>query len=246
MTGSRPQPLPPDGAELTAEELDLFRAGWLAGFESRQLEVDQLEVIADGLYRVIHSDERRVRSEHLVTRAELERLRRSTPPTYITREAALASWGIEPEPQTESAVDPEVEAAPSLARTNRMSRRRDMSTRTITGNLAADPDAVQVGRVQIVKLRVLENTGEYRRGEWVEHDAATTHFVEAKFELGENVLATLHKGDAVIVVGYEHTVSWGEGEAKRYGRVLEADAIGPDLRRATATVQRRSAATAVE
>jgi hypothetical protein len=41
-----------------------------------------------------------------------------------------------------------------------------MSSRTITGNLAVDPEAVQAGRVQIVKLRVIENTGEYRAGEW--------------------------------------------------------------------------------
>lgn len=111
-----------------------------------------------------------------------------------------------------------------------------MSTRTVTGNLAADPEAVQAGRVQIVKLRVIENTGEYRGGEWTPHEAPTTHFVEAKFELGEHVLASLHKGDAVIVVGYERTVAWGEGEDRRHGRVLEADAIGPNLSRATAVV----------
>jgi single-stranded DNA-binding protein len=111
-----------------------------------------------------------------------------------------------------------------------------MSTRTITGNLAIDPETVQAGRVQIVKLRVIENTGEYRGGEWTPHEAPTTHFVEAKFELGEHVLASLHKGDAVIVVGYERTVSWGEGDDRRTGRVLEADAIGPNLTRATAVV----------
>jgi len=111
-----------------------------------------------------------------------------------------------------------------------------MSTRTITGNLAVDPEAVQAGRVQIVKLRVIENTGEYRAGEWTPHEAPTTHFVEAKFELGEHVLASLHKGDAVIVVGYERTVAWGEGEDRRHGRVLQADAIGPNLTRATAVV----------
>lgn len=113
-----------------------------------------------------------------------------------------------------------------------------MSVRTITGNLATDPETSQVGRVQIVKLRVIENTGEYRQGEWVQHDAATTHFVEAKFDLGYNTAASLHRGDAVIVVGQEHTVSWGEGEAKRYGRVITADAIGASLARATVQVTR--------
>ena len=34
-----------------------------------------------------------------------------------------------------------------------------MSTRTITGNLAADPEVVKAGSVSITKLRVIENTG---------------------------------------------------------------------------------------
>jgi single-strand DNA-binding protein len=115
-----------------------------------------------------------------------------------------------------------------------------MSTRTITGNLAADPEVVQAGSIQITKLRVIENTGEYRKGEWHPHPDLTTHFVEAKFELGENVAATLHKGDAVIVVGREHTSSWGDEGAKRYGRVLDAENIGVDLNRAVAQVRRVS------
>ncbi|PPG02118.1 MULTISPECIES: hypothetical protein [unclassified Rathayibacter] len=83
----------------------------------------------------------------------------------------------------------------------------------------------------------------------------TTRYVKATFELGEHVLASLHKGDAVIVVGYERTVAWGGGENRRTGRVLEADAIGPNLRptapvvTTTTTTQRaprRSAAPAAE
>lgn len=115
-----------------------------------------------------------------------------------------------------------------------------MSTRTIIGNLATDPEVVQAGTIQITKLRVIENTGEYRQGKWQTHPDATTHFVEAKFELGENVAATLHKGDPVIVVGHEHTSSWGDEGQKQYGRVLEADNIGVDLYRATAEVHRIS------
>ena len=56
---------------------------------------------------------------------------------------------------------------------------------TITGNLDTDtdtdtdtdPEAVQAGRAQIVKLRVIEHTGEYRQGSWSEHDAAAPHSV---------------------------------------------------------------------
>ncbi|WP_404444636.1 hypothetical protein LG315_12320 [Microbacterium marinum] len=64
-----------------------------------------------------------------------------------------------------------------------------MSIRTITGNLAADPEVVQAGTIQITKLRVIENTGEYRQGKYQPHDTPTTHFVEARFELGQNAAA---------------------------------------------------------
>ena len=113
-----------------------------------------------------------------------------------------------------------------------------MSTRTITGNLAADPEVIQAGSIQITKFRVIENTGEYRQGKWQAHPNATTHFVEARFELGENAAASLHKGDAVIVVGREHTTSWGEEGSKQYGRVIDAENIGADLGRATVSVVR--------
>lgn len=116
-----------------------------------------------------------------------------------------------------------------------------MSTRTITGNLAADPEVVKAGTVSITKLRVIENTGECRSGKFVAHDTPTSHFVEARFELGENAAASLHKGDAVIVVGKEHTNSWADKEgAKQFGRVIEADSIGVDLSRATAAVTRNA------
>lgn len=227
---------------------DDYRAGYLAGYTDRQGEVDLLENDADRFYRAAYGEERRIPG-HYVTRAELEQRRSlSEPPIEITRRDALASWGLEvPPTDTPEADATTMLPSTSTGRTNRTSRRRQMSTRTITGNLAADPEAVQAGRVQIVKLRVIENTGEYRAGEWTPHEAPTTHFVEAKFELGEHVFASLHKGDAVIVVGYERTVTWGEGEDRRHGRVLEADAIGPNLTRATAivTTKRPRRSTAV-
>lgn len=116
-----------------------------------------------------------------------------------------------------------------------------MSARTITGNLAADPEVVQAGTVNITKLRVIENTGEYRQGKFVAHDTPTSHFVEARFELGENAATTLHNGDAVIVVGKEHTNSWEDkAGGTQYGRVIDADAIGVDISRATAAITRNA------
>ncbi|WP_161580452.1 single-stranded DNA-binding protein [Subtercola vilae] len=120
-----------------------------------------------------------------------------------------------------------------------MKEQKPLSTaRTITGNLAADVEVVKAGSIDIAKLRVIESTGEYRGGKYVEHPDATTPFVEAKFELGENVAATLHKGDAVIVIGREHTSSWGPEGSKTYGRVIDADTIGVDLGRAVAAVRK--------
>ena len=113
-----------------------------------------------------------------------------------------------------------------------------MSTRTITGNLAADPEVVQAGSINITRLRIIENTGEYRQGKLFAHADSTTHFVEAKFELGENTAATLHKGDPVVVVGDEHNSSWGGDGAKQYGRVIDARTVAVDLNRAVAQVGR--------
>ncbi|MBX3196277.1 MAG: single-stranded DNA-binding protein [Microbacteriaceae bacterium] len=111
-----------------------------------------------------------------------------------------------------------------------------MSTRTITGNLAADPESQPVGKTTIVKFRVIENTGEYRGGEFTPHADPTTHFCSARFEVGENVAASLKKGDAVIVSGREHTESWGDEGAKQYGRVIDVDAVGALLNRATVVI----------
>jgi single-strand DNA-binding protein len=113
-----------------------------------------------------------------------------------------------------------------------------MTTHTIIGNLATEPVIIQAGTTTITKLRILENTGEYRAGTWTEHENPTSHFVEAKFELGEHAAESLNRGDPVIVVGREHTVNWGEGDHKKYGRVIEADAIGLNLRRTVVHLSR--------
>jgi len=241
---------PPEWSPEQRLAYDLGRdVGYIEGRASRQADVDELDDLADRYYRAAYGDERRLQIGG-ISRAELEARRQQQPaPPQITREEAMASWGLDPEP-------PPVEAPPAPAtagdpastpttRTNRTSRRRAMTTRTITGNLAADPEAVQAGRVQIVKFRVLENTGEYRNGTWIEHKTPTTHHVEAKFELGAHVLASLHTGDSVLVVGYEVTRTWETNGKPRFGRVIEADAVGPNLAHSTAVItpQRRTRAT---
>ena len=118
-----------------------------------------------------------------------------------------------------------------------------MASRTIIGRLAADPEVVPAGTIHLTKLRVIENTGHYRHGTWTNDETPTTHFIECAFELGLNVAASLHKGDAVIVTGREKTVSWDKDGTKQYARVIDAEAIGADLSRATATITRNTVTT---
>lgn len=114
-----------------------------------------------------------------------------------------------------------------------------MSVRFITGNLAADPEVQQAGRVSITKLTVLENTAEYRGDQRVEGLRPLSHSVEAKFDLGAGAAASLRKGDAVIVIGRERDASFeGTDGGLVYRRVVDATHIGPDLGRATAVVTR--------
>lgn len=114
-----------------------------------------------------------------------------------------------------------------------------MSVRFITGNLAADPEVQAAGKVSITKLTVLENTAEYRGDQRVEGLKPLSHSVEAKFELGAGAASSLHKGDAVIVVGHERDASFeGTDGGVVYRRVIDATHIGPDLGRATAVVTR--------
>ncbi len=111
-----------------------------------------------------------------------------------------------------------------------------MSIRTIIGNLAADPEAVTAGKATLAKFTVIENTGEYRKGEFVADDTATNHYVEAWFDLGQNVLASLVKGTRVVVFGAEHTESYDKDGQPVYRRILKATSVAPDLAYARATV----------
>ncbi len=102
-----------------------------------------------------------------------------------------------------------------------------MAERTIWGHLAADPTTQQAGRASVTKFRVLENTGSFRAGSWVDDKEPTAHAVEAWFELGDTAASMLRKGDGVIVVGKEHTESWDTAEGgTQYGRVIRADRFG--------------------
>lgn len=104
-----------------------------------------------------------------------------------------------------------------------------MAKVTIVGQLAADPEVVQAGKLRIAKFTVLENTGERRAGEWVPDLKPISHRVEARFGLGESVMDTLNMGQRVVVVGDERDASYERDGKTTYGRVIHAREVGPTL-----------------
>lgn len=113
---------------------------------------------------------------------------------------------------------------------------------TIIGNLADDPELrfTQSG-VAVAKLRMaMTPRDKNAAGEWVDGEPFWQD-VTCWREMAENVAETLHKGDRVVVFGRMKQRQWEDKEGgKRRSTDLEADAIGPDLFRATAVVTRKS------
>lgn len=109
-----------------------------------------------------------------------------------------------------------------------------MSTRKhITGNTATEIDLKfsQQGKGWAT-FTVISNEGK--------DEKATKCVTRCKAfgELAENVAASITKGTRVIVSGREQTEEWETNGEKRSGNVLIIDSIGPDLRFATAKVER--------
>lgn len=113
------------------------------------------------------------------------------------------------------------------------------STITIEGNLTADPElnfSEKSGNA-FARMRVAVSRSRKVNDEWVEE----TSFLSATAfgTLAENVSASLSKGDRVIVSGtiQQRTVEQDDGTNREYVSI-NADAVGPSLRWATAAVTR--------
>ncbi|MFB7842221.1 single-stranded DNA-binding protein [Microbacterium sp. NPDC056052] len=124
-----------------------------------------------------------------------------------------------------------------------MSREEQIMADTITvlGNVASDPDrgATATG-IPTLSFRMATN---HRRpdgaGGWI--DAGTNWFeIRAYRALAENAEASLSKGDAVVVVGRLKLREWDAKDGKRMNAEIEAESIGPDLRRGRSVYHRVS------
>lgn len=112
------------------------------------------------------------------------------------------------------------------------------TTTTLVGNLTAEPRLrfTTAGKA-VAGFGVAVNRRWQTNGEWQEH--VSFFDVTAWGDLAENVAASLDKGTRVVVTGRLQQRSYdGKDGEKRTAVELVADAIGPDLRFATATVER--------
>ena len=112
---------------------------------------------------------------------------------------------------------------------------------TIVGNVARVPKLRSVAGGACVadfRLAATPRRLDKSTGEW--SDGQTLWFgVTCWRSLAENVTASLHTGDKVVVTGRLATRSWnGEDGVERQGLEVEATAVGLELSRGTATLAR--------
>jgi single-strand DNA-binding protein len=111
---------------------------------------------------------------------------------------------------------------------------------TIVGNIITDPILRRVGDQAVYKFRVASNSRRRTAdGTW---EPGNTLYVSVNCwgkGLVKGVGASLGKGDPVIVVGYVYTSEYDDREGNRRSSLeVRATAVGPDLARSTASVDR--------
>lgn len=108
-----------------------------------------------------------------------------------------------------------------------------MST-TLIGNVVNDPEARYLeGGKKVATFAIAVNK---KRGE----ETYTSYFDVAVWgDMADNVVASIHKGDRIVVAGELKQRTYEDREGKKRSAVeLQAEAIGPDLRWATASITR--------
>jgi single-strand DNA-binding protein len=111
---------------------------------------------------------------------------------------------------------------------------------TITGTLTRDPELRFLASGQSVtnmSVALNERWQDKKTKEWV--DGEPSFFdVTCWGQLGENVCASLRKGQRVVVTGKMKQRKWvNTAGENRYGWNLIADEVAPSLRWATASVE---------
>jgi single-strand DNA-binding protein len=116
---------------------------------------------------------------------------------------------------------------------------------TVHGNVAADPvQRLTASGASVVGLRVAASGRKFDRASGDFRDGDPMFIgVSCWRSLGQNVMATLRKGDAVVVLGrlIQRTYDDRQG-IRRSVHELDAIAVGPDLTRCSAELHRSARA----
>jgi single-strand DNA-binding protein len=123
------------------------------------------------------------------------------------------------------------------------------TTLTISGNLTAHPKpGVTPTGDPFAKLRVASTSRMFDRGEEKWRDGKTIFLdVTCWRRLADNVVATLERGDSVLVTGRLRQRSYDDAQGVRHTVMdMDADVVGPDLSRCAARLVRSSEASAPE
>ncbi|MGB3333620.1 MAG: single-stranded DNA-binding protein [Mycobacterium sp.] len=117
------------------------------------------------------------------------------------------------------------------------------TTLTVIGNIASEPLRRRVGEHELIKFRVASNSRKRAAdGSW---ESGNSLFVTVNCwdRLVTGVGASLSKGLPVIVVGHVFTSEYEDKDGVRRSSVeLRATAVGPDLARCAARVEKIIAA----
>jgi len=112
---------------------------------------------------------------------------------------------------------------------------------TVVGNLTADPETREVGGATVANFTIASTPRMFDKNsnEWKDGEALFLR-CSAWRELAGNIATSLRKGTAVIAQGRLKQRSYEKDGNRQTVIELEVDSIGPDLRRASAQVQKNS------
>jgi len=113
---------------------------------------------------------------------------------------------------------------------------------TKVGNLTADPELRYSEReTAYCRLRIAVAV-PVKAGDWAGERKTAFYGVTAFGTLAENAAECLAKGMRIVVTGLGEVRTWtGDDGAERKEKAILAEALGPDLRWATATVAKVTA-----
>lgn len=113
------------------------------------------------------------------------------------------------------------------------------TTVTLVGNLVREPELKFLpSGVALCEFGVAINSRRKEGDKWVDGDPEF-YDITCWRELGENVAESIMKGQRVVIIGKLNFRSWETDDGSKRSKIsVTAEAVGPDLRWATAQVTR--------